>query len=170
MAHSDVVSRLTDVSIPLASDRAAGPSLVMAPSSALSRICDDAAASSRRDYFIVRDGIEYAGTNLIVDLIGASGIEDRDLIDATLRQCAAAAGAALLHLHLHRFTPNGGVSGVAVLAESHISFHSWPERGYAALDIFMCGGADPHRAIPVLELAFQPHRVEIVEHLRGRGV
>lgn len=163
MAHSDAVS-------PLASDGAAGPSLVMEPSSALAQICDDAATSERRDYFIVRDGIEYAGTHLIVDLIGASGIEDRELIDTTLRRCAAAAGAALLHLHLHRFTPNGGISGVAVLAESHISFHSWPERSYAALDIFMCGGADPHHAIPVLERAFQPHRVEIVEHLRGRGV
>jgi S-adenosylmethionine decarboxylase proenzyme len=50
---------------------------------------------------------------------------------------AARPGATLLHIHLHHFEPNGGVSGVAVLAESHISIHSWPKRGYAALDIFM---------------------------------
>ena len=170
MAQSDAVSRLSDAFTPVASDRAAGPNLVVEPPSARSQVSDDAAAAERRDYFIVRDGIEYAGTHLIVDLIGASGIADRALVEATLRRCAAAAGAVLLHLHLHRFTPNGGISGVAVLAESHISFHSWPERSYAALDIFMCGSAHPHRAIPVLKRAFQPRRVEIVEHLRGRGV
>ena len=56
-----------------------------------------------------------------------------------------AAGATLLHIHLHHFTPNGGVSGVAVLAESHISIHSWPEYGYAALDVFMCGDGRSER-------------------------
>ena len=161
MAHSDALT-------PLATHQAAAPNVVAARSSARARIAATPAAE-RRDYFIERGGVEYAGTHLIVDLIGASGIDDRGLIEATLRRCAAAAGAALLHLHLHRFTPNGGISGVAVLAESHISFPSWPERGYAALDIFMCGGAHPHRAIPVLERAFRPARVEVVEHLRGRG-
>ena len=72
-----------------------------------------------------------------------------------------------LHIHLHHFTPNGGVSGVAVLAESHISIHSWPERGYAALDVFMCGDSEPERAIPVLERAFRPGRVVVDEHFRG---
>ena len=78
-----------------------------------------------------------------------------------------AAGATLLHIHLHTFTPGGGISGVAVLAESHISVHTWPERGYAAFDIFMCGTADTRKAFSVLKQAFSPKRVVLGEHKRG---
>src|SRR5215467_4388957 len=103
---------------------------------------------SREDHFAVRNGVRCAGVHLIVDLHGATGLDDIDLIEATLRRCVEAARATLLHIHLHHFTPNG-VSGVAVLAESHISIHTWPEAGYAALDIFMCGCAEPDACIPV---------------------
>lgn len=123
----------------------------------------------RKDFMIERNGASYAGTHLIVDLFGASGIDDIAHVEATLIECVDAAGATLLHIHLHHFTPNNGISGVAVLAESHISIHSWPETGYAALDVFMCGHADPHRTIDVLKRAFQPRRIEINEHLRGGG-
>ena len=61
------------------------------------------------------------------------------------------------------------MSGVAVLAESHISIHTWPEAGYAALDVFMCGKADPDACIPVLREAFKAKRVEVDEILRGQG-
>ncbi len=128
------------------------------------------AHTDRKDYFIERDGVRYAGTHLIVDLIGAERLDDLEHIEQTLRDCVEAAGATLLHIHLHRFTPNGGVSGVAVLAESHISIHSWPECGYAALDVFMCGKAAPERTIDVLRRAFRPSRLVIGEHLRGKGV
>jgi len=128
------------------------------------------AQPARKDYFIERDGMRYAGTHLIVDLIGAERLDDLDHVERTLRDCVEAAGATLLHIHLHHFTPNGGVSGVAVLAESHISIHSWPECGYAALDVFMCGSAAPERTIDVLRRAFRPARLVIGEHLRGKGV
>jgi S-adenosylmethionine decarboxylase len=75
--------------------------------------------------------------------------------------------ATLLHIHLHHFTPNGGISGVAVLAESHISVHTWPERSFAAFDIFMCGNARPEEAVPVLKRAFLPTTMRISEQLRG---
>ena len=78
-------------------------------------------------------------------------------------------GATLLHIHLHHFQPNG-VSGVAVLAESHISIHTWPDAGYAALDVFMCGKANPDACIPVLREAFKAKRVEVNEILRGQRV
>src|SRR5262249_8751878 len=74
----------------------------------------------------------------------------------------------LLHIHLHHFHPNG-VSGVAVLAESHISVHTWPDIGYAPLDLFMCGEAIPDACIPVLRRAFKAKRVEINQNLRGPG-
>ncbi|MGF1593146.1 MAG: adenosylmethionine decarboxylase [Kiloniellaceae bacterium] len=124
----------------------------------------------RKDFFIERDGERFAGTHLIVDLWGAEGINDLAYVEDTLRACVEAAKATLLHIHLHHFTPNDGISGVAVLAESHISIHSWPESGYAALDIFMCGEAEPHRAIEVLRERFKPDHVAVTEHRRGSGL
>jgi S-adenosylmethionine decarboxylase len=59
------------------------------------------------------------------------------------------------------------VSGVLVLAESHVSIHTWPEKSYAALDIFVCGVCDPYLAIPVLKRGFLPERVQLAEHRRG---
>ncbi len=126
-------------------------------------------AEDRADFFVERNGMRFAGTHLIIDLIGASRLDDIGHIERTLRDCVAAAKATLLHIHLHRFTLNGGVSGVAVLAESHISIHSWPERGFAALDVFMCGAAEPERTIEVLRAAFTPDKLVVSEHLRGQG-
>lgn len=123
---------------------------------------------AKSDYFIERDGFRYAGSHLIIDLSEAQGLDDLARMEDALRDAVAAAGATLLHLHLHHFTPNGGISGVAVLAESHISVHTWPERGFAAFDIFMCGQASPRRAIPVLEAAFGPCCTQVEEILRGR--
>lgn len=119
------------------------------------------------DYFVERDGMRFAGTHLLVDLWGASRLDDPDHIDAALREAALAAGATILHSHFHHFTPNGGVSGVIVLAESHISIHTWPERDFAAVDIFMCGACDPHRSVPLLRSAFAPARVILREERRG---
>jgi S-adenosylmethionine decarboxylase len=127
-------------------------------------------AEQRHDHFVVRNGVRCAGAHLIVDLYEARRLDDIDHIEATLRRCVAAAGATLLHIHLHHFEPNGGVSGVAVLAESHISFHSWPEAHYAALDVFMCGDAEPEKCVPVLREAFSPTRVAVSELLRGQGL
>jgi len=127
------------------------------------------AAQERNDHFVVRNGVRCAGAHLIVDLYGADRLDDLDHIEATLRRCVMAAGATLLHIHLHHFEPNGGVSGVAVLAESHISIHSWPEANYAAIDIFMCGNANPDACVPVLREAFVAKRVAVSELLRGQG-
>ena len=120
-----------------------------------------------KDHFICRNGREYAGEHLIIDLWGASRLDEIEHIEQALTRAVEEAGATLLHIHLHHFTPNGGVSGVAVLAESHISIHTWPERGYAALDVFMCGDSQPARTIPVLEQAFAPERVLVDEMYRG---
>lgn len=120
-----------------------------------------------KDYFVERNGVKFAGTHLLVELWGASNLGDLAVTDQMLRDATEAAGATLLHIHLHHFGPNAGLSGVAVLAESHISIHTWPERGYAALDIFMCGACDPYKAIPILRQAFQPVTVQLSEQKRG---
>jgi S-adenosylmethionine decarboxylase len=125
-------------------------------------------ADERDDHFVVRNGVHCAGVHLIIDVYDAEHLDDIDHIETTLRHCVDAAGATLLHIHLHHFQPNG-VSGVAVLAESHISIHTWPEAGYAALDVFMCGKADPDKCVPVLREAFGAKRIAVSELLRGQG-
>jgi S-adenosylmethionine decarboxylase len=130
---------------------------------------NDEALTAPKDHFIQRDGVEFAGTHLLLDLWGASKLDDLHLIEQAMRDCVKACGATLLHIHLHHFTPSGGVSGVAVLAESHISVHTWPERDYAAFDVFMCGDAQPENSIAILKRAFQPSRISVTEELRGRN-
>ncbi|MDH4982327.1 adenosylmethionine decarboxylase [Hyphomicrobium sp. D-2] len=125
------------------------------------------AHDDRKDYFIERDGMRYAGTHLLVDLFGGRRFDDIEHIASTLKRCADAAGATLLHTHLHHFSPQGGVAGVAVLAESHISIHSWPEADYAALDVFMCGNAQPEKCIEILREAFSVREVVVKTHHRG---
>jgi S-adenosylmethionine decarboxylase len=121
------------------------------------------------DHFCTRNGVRCAGAHLIIDLYDAQNLNDIDYIEKTLRECVTAAGATLLHIHLHHFQPNG-VSGVAVLAESHISIHTWPDKGYAALDVFMCGNANPDACVPILREAFKVKRVAVSELLRGKGL
>lgn len=123
---------------------------------------------SSSDFFIEKNGVRCAGAHLIIDLYGGTRLDDIDHMERTLVECVDAAGATLLHVHLHPFEPNGGISGVAVLAESHISVHSWPERDYAAFDVFMCGKAQPERCIDVLRMAFDAQRLAVREILRGR--
>jgi len=129
-----------------------------------------AVAHDRLDHLNIRNGVLCAGAHLIIDLFEAERLDDLPYVEETLKKCVEAAGATLLHIHLHHFEPNGGVSGVAVLAESHISIHSWPEVGYAALDVFMCGDAKPEDTVPVLREAFKPARIAVSELLRGRGL
>ncbi|MDF7777644.1 adenosylmethionine decarboxylase [Sphingomonas sp. AOB5] len=81
----------------------------------------------------------YQGQHLIADLHGCTRLDDAAFIEACLADAADAAGACLIETRLHHFGPGQGVTGVALLAESHLSIHTWPEHGYAAIDIFMCG-------------------------------
>ena len=120
-----------------------------------------------QDFFVEKNGLRYAGTHLLIDFWGAHHLTDMTVVETALRDAVAACAATLINLHLHRFEPNGGISGVAVLAESHISVHTWPEHDYAAFDIFMCGQCDPYRALPALERAFAPERMQLGEHKRG---
>ena len=120
-----------------------------------------------KDHFIVRNGVVCAGTHLIIDLFDANHLDDLQRMEGAFIDAVQAAGATLLHIHMHHFTPNGGISGVAVLAESHISVHTWPERRYAAFDVFMCGDARPELAVEVLKERFRPGRIQVSEILRG---
>ena len=80
------------------------------------------------------------GKHCILELYACdcAKLDDEDFVRAALSNAALRAGATLLNLISHHFQPHG-VTGLALLAESHISFHSWPESGYAAVDVFTCG-------------------------------
>lgn len=120
-----------------------------------------------KDYFTQLGDIEYAGKHIFFDVWGAVNLDDPILLEEVLRESVAVSGATLLHLHIHQFTPTGGLSGTAILAESHINVHTWPERGFAAFDAFMCGNAEPEKIEAVIEKAFHPKKL-LVE-LRHRG-
>ena len=124
---------------------------------------------TRDDHFIRRDGRVFAGTHLILEVVNGHGLDDEARIQTAFRDCVRECGATLLHIHTHKFSPQG-VSGVAVLAESHISVHTWPEIGYGAFDVFMCGDAEPWRAVDVLKEAFGTQDVRVKELLRGEGL
>jgi S-adenosylmethionine decarboxylase len=128
------------------------------------------ANDDRKDFFVERDGVRFAGSHLIIDVFGGKRLDDLPYIKTTLERCARAAGATLLNVHLHPTSPKGGVAGVAVLAESHITIHSWPEAGYAALDVFMCGDTKPHLVVPMLKAAFDAADVQVKEHRRGEAL
>lgn len=88
------------------------------------------------------------GQHLIADVAGAHGLDDAEMIAETLRLAALAAHLTLLSIHVHPFGEGQGVTGVALLAESHISIHTWPEHALHALDVFACGpNADPKAAL-----------------------
>jgi S-adenosylmethionine decarboxylase len=109
------------------------------------------------------------GWHLLLDLYGARHLTDVAVIEQVLLQAAAAAGARVIAAHVHGFDGKAGVTGVVLLAESHITVHTWPELGLAAVDIFMCGAADVHKARASIEAAFRPARVTVTEVQRGQG-
>lgn len=85
------------------------------------------------------------GVHLLLDVAGApfETLDDPALMESALLETVAAMGATVLGTHVHRLSPQG-ISGVVVISESHLTIHTWPERGEAAADLFTCG--DPERA------------------------
>jgi len=104
-----------------------------------------------------------SGLHVLADLHGVAPalLADAAALDSLLRRAALAAGAHILHGHLHHFGEGGGVTGVLLLAESHLSIHTWPEAGYAAVDVFMCGAAQPQRAVDEIVQALAPCEARI---------
>ena len=111
--------------------------------------------------------ITFAGRHLLVEIWEAQGLTRLDVVEQALREAVEACGAHLLNISLHHFSPNDGISGVAVISESHISIHTWPEYGYAAVDVFTCGTCDPYLSIPVFKRIFQPRKLQLMEIKRG---
>jgi S-adenosylmethionine decarboxylase proenzyme len=111
--------------------------------------------------------MDVLGRQVLCDFWDAEGLDDEELTRRTLREAVEAGGARLVEVAVHHFSP-WGISGVAVMAESHLAIHTWPEHGYAAIDLFTCGTLDNDAMFNVLVDAYKPDRV--VKRLAERGV
>lgn len=94
--------------------------------------------------------------HLIADIERGERLDDLTFVETVLRDAAEAAHCQVVGINLHHFGPGHGVTGIVVLAESHISIHTWPETGLVAVDIFVCGKhADAHAALDVIVARFR---------------
>ena len=109
------------------------------------------------------------GKHYLVDFFGCDPDSLRFVARTreTFLRAANEARATLVAEAFHQFEPEG-VSGVLLIAESHLSVHTWPEEGFASVDIFTCGEEmDAQLAIDVLERAFQAQKTVVKVHVRG---
>jgi len=105
----------------------------------------------------VHDFPQVIGKHALFELHGGNPnlLNDEDFVKSALTEAAEVAGATLLSLVSHKFSPQG-VTAVALLSESHISLHSWPEFGFASIDCYTCGShTDPEAACKSLKDAFE---------------
>jgi S-adenosylmethionine decarboxylase len=111
------------------------------------------------------------GRHLIADLYGVAPekLRDASSLETLLRAAADAADAHILFSHFHSFDAGQGITGVVLLAESHITIHTWPEHGYAALDIFVCGLAQVERALQLIKQGLQATHCELNRIHRGQS-
>lgn len=109
------------------------------------------------------------GRHLIVEYSDCDkrSLDDVRLLEETMNEAVRRSGATIVRSVFHRYNPQG-VSGVVVIAESHISIHTWPEYGYAAVDFFTCGeSVDPYKAHEYLSAVLAAGSVHLQELKRG---
>ena len=97
-------------------------------------------------------------------------LNDVQGVEQIMLDAAKEAEATVIKSVFHPFFPHG-ISGVVVISESHLTIHTWPEYGYAAIDVFTCGeDANPERACTFLTKAFRAARTTVVELKRGQWI
>jgi len=110
------------------------------------------------------------GKHLLLDLYQATHLCDIEIIEKALLAAAEACNATVLQSKLHCFGKEQGITGMLLLAESHISIHTWPETEFAAVDIFMCGNCDPMLAIAPIKQYLSPKKIDIRVLDRGTNL
>jgi S-adenosylmethionine decarboxylase len=109
------------------------------------------------------------GSHLLVELFGCNheSLEAEETVGQAMRDAAVESKATVVDQSFHEFKPYG-VSGAVIIQESHYTIHTWPEHGYAAIDLFYCGGTvEVHRAVELLRERFQPKRLKFLVVRRG---
>jgi len=108
-----------------------------------------------------------AGVHLLADFWFGKNIEDEKKLEKILIQAGKKSKSTPLKTSIYKFNPHG-ITGILLLAESHIAIHSWPEIGYLGVDIFTCGeNTQPQKALEYLKKKFFPKICEIKEIKRG---
>ncbi len=108
------------------------------------------------------------GRHIILEMWGCQNLDSVETAEEALRDMVEALDVNLLDLRVYPFSPVG-VTGIAIVSESHLVIHTWPEHGYAAVDIFTCGAPrDPQAAVEVLHRLYDPERVGVMEINRGQ--
>ena len=108
------------------------------------------------------------GRHVILEMWGCQNLESVETAERALREMVVALDVNLLDLRVYPFSPVG-VTGIAIVSESHLVIHTWPEYGYAAVDLFTCGAVrDPQDAVNVLRRLFKPDRIGVMEINRGQ--
>ena len=107
------------------------------------------------------------GSHVIIECEGEHAHLSQDALASVMKHAAKAAGAKVLSSHFHGFGGGLGITGVLILAESHITVHTWPEYNYAAFDIFMCGECDAEKAKMVIVNGAHTNAVKIKTIARG---
>jgi S-adenosylmethionine decarboxylase len=112
---------------------------------------------------------EYLGKHVLLDIWNceAGSLTIMRSASYVLRHAAELSGATVLNDSWHHFGDGHGYTGVVILAESHISIHTWPEKNFAAIDIFYCGNCDPNKSIPYILDMFKPTKYNIEIYTRG---
>ena len=112
------------------------------------------------------------GEHLILELwsSGSGVLTSTGKIKQICEDAAKEAGATVITSHFHHFGDGHGVSGVVVLAESHISIHTWPETGYSAIDVFMCGNSKPIKTLDIFKKEFNARdaRYQLIKRPSGK--
>ena len=120
------------------------------------------------DHFVEENGQIFAGHHYLIDMWDCLYLEDENKVKDLLKGAAEEAGASVLQINIHHFGEGQGVSGVAILAESHISIHTWPERNFAAFDIFMCGDTKPNLAVELIKKEIKAVKSNLKVFKRGQ--
>lgn len=116
---------------------------------------------------VKKNKLNYAGIHLVADFWNVKTIEDSEELKKILITAAEKGGNTPLRVSIHKFSPQG-ITGVVLLAESHIAFHSWPEYNYIAIDIFTCGNKTfPDKSLDYLKEEFKPKKVKAKKIKRG---
>ncbi|MBI2123903.1 MAG: adenosylmethionine decarboxylase [Candidatus Wildermuthbacteria bacterium] len=111
---------------------------------------------------------KYAGVHIIADFFGGKSVGNPAALQKLLYGATRESNSKPLKFVCHVFSPQG-ITGVVLLAESHIAVHTWPELSYIALDIFTCGKrSKPENALKFLREALQPEYVRVRKIRRGK--
>jgi S-adenosylmethionine decarboxylase len=139
--------------------------------------CDDVDAFN--EWLGVDEGLPFhsdeepsLGSHLLVELYGCNmlSLQSEESVGTAMREAANRSEATVVAHCFHEFKP-WGVSGAVIIQESHYTIHTWPEHGYAAIDLFYCGGTvKVHKAVEVLQQRFNPKRIKFLVVRRGLHV